>query len=219
MSLTRYWLVPLLMVVAAGLGFTVLSLPEGGNGLQLLVTQHMHESGVDHPVTAVLLNFRAYDTLLELAVLLLAVMGVWSFGVPYRPAGPPPGRVLETLTRLLVPLFILVSAYVVWIGAHEPGGAFQAGAMLSAAGILLVLAGWQPPALLGRAPLRVALILGLAVFAIVALSTLVTGRALLQYPPSYAGGLILLIECAATIAIGVTLTLLFIGTAPTDKHQ
>jgi multisubunit Na+/H+ antiporter MnhB subunit len=34
----------------------------------------MPESGVDHPVTAVLLNFRSYDTLLEIAVLLLAVV-------------------------------------------------------------------------------------------------------------------------------------------------
>ena len=35
----------------------------------------MAQSGVDHPVTAVLLNFRAWDTLLELAVLLLALLG------------------------------------------------------------------------------------------------------------------------------------------------
>ena len=34
------------------------------------------DSGVSHPVTAVLLNFRAYDTLLELAVVLSAVLGI-----------------------------------------------------------------------------------------------------------------------------------------------
>ena len=40
------------------------------------VAAHMAESGVEHPVTAVLLNFRGYDTLLEVAVLLLALLGV-----------------------------------------------------------------------------------------------------------------------------------------------
>ncbi len=34
----------------------------------------MAASGVEHPVTAVLLNFRGYDTLLEIAVLLLALL-------------------------------------------------------------------------------------------------------------------------------------------------
>ncbi|MFN2337821.1 MAG: hypothetical protein ABR544_02485, partial [Gammaproteobacteria bacterium] len=43
-----------------------ISLPE-------LVQEHLGTSGVSHPVTAVLLNFRAHDTLLEIGVLLLAV--------------------------------------------------------------------------------------------------------------------------------------------------
>ena len=38
------------------------------------VAAHLAESGVTHPVTAVLLNYRGYDTLLEIAVLLLALL-------------------------------------------------------------------------------------------------------------------------------------------------
>jgi hypothetical protein len=39
------------------------------------VESKLHQSGVKNPVTAVLLNFRDYDTLLELTVLLLALLG------------------------------------------------------------------------------------------------------------------------------------------------
>ncbi|MDP3892698.1 hydrogenase subunit MbhD domain-containing protein, partial [Nocardioides sp.] len=39
-----------------------------------LVADRVGESGVEHPVTAVLLNFRSYDTLLEVAVLLVAIL-------------------------------------------------------------------------------------------------------------------------------------------------
>jgi len=45
--------------------------PSGGVDLRTAVAANMTASGVEHPVTAVLLNFRGYDTLLEIAVLLL----------------------------------------------------------------------------------------------------------------------------------------------------
>ena len=44
----------------------------------------METSGVRNPVTAVLLNFRGYDTLLEMGVLLVALLGVWSLGTAAR---------------------------------------------------------------------------------------------------------------------------------------
>lgn len=219
MTFSRWLLLPLLASIATGLGYTVLSLPEGHQGLQEAVASHLQNSGVSNPVTAVLLNFRAYDTLLEMTVLLLAVMGVWSLDAQSGRADSTPGSVHENLTRMLVPLLILVSAYLLWTGAREPGGAFQAGAVLSAAGILLVLAGWRLPGGIGQMPLRLMLILGIATFTIVALGTLISGGVLLQYPGDYAGGLIMLIESAATISIGITLTLLFIGTAPTEKQS
>lgn len=218
MTLTRCLLVPLLMAVAAGLCVTILSLPEGQYGLQEAVNHQLSDSGVHNPVTAVLLNFRAYDTLLELVVLLLAVLGVWSFGAHAGASASPAGEVLETLARLMAPLLILVSVYLLWSGAHAPGGAFQAGAILSSAAVLLILSGWQPPAVLGRASLRLALTLGVAVFVLIGMVPLLSDQSLLQYPPDQAGGLIMLIETAATGAIALTLTLLFIGTAPAGKH-
>jgi multicomponent Na+:H+ antiporter subunit B len=51
---------------------------------------------------------------------------------------PPPGELLTTGTRLLLPLILLFGAYVFTHGHLTPGGGFQGGAIL-ASGVLLVL--------------------------------------------------------------------------------
>lgn len=212
--LFRLLLVALLSLLAAGLGYAVLSLPSLAPGLSELVAENLETSGVSNPATAVLLNFRAYDTLLELGVLLLALLGVWSFGAMPEHRESFPGPVLDTLWRLLVPLLILVAGYLLWVGAHAPGGAFQAGSVLGAAGVLLLLAGWRPGARFVGLPLRITLVAGLGVFVIVSAVLILVGGRLLEYPPSFAATLILLIEAAATLSIGITLAALFIGGRP-----
>ena len=120
------------------LGWTVWTLPPFSDQMQRLVASNMAVSGVKNPVTAVLLNFRGYDTLLEIGVLLLAALSVLSV-VP-SPAifsKSPPSPILILLLRLLLPFIILDSGYILWIGKYAPGGAFQAGAILAAGGILL----------------------------------------------------------------------------------
>jgi len=82
--------------------------------------------------------------------------------------------------------------------------------VLAAAGVLLRLAGllpaWAVPGLL----LRAGLALGLMVFVAVAVAVL--GHAtLLTYPPALAGGLILTIEAALTLSIGLTLAALYLA--------
>ena len=210
-------LLVLLAALATVLGYTVLSLPDQVDGLASTVTSQMHNSGVDHPVTAVLLNFRGYDTLLEMAVLLLALIGVWSLTPRSHQETmptPPTNPVLLTLFRLLIPLMILIAGYLLWVGAHAPGGAFQAGSVLAAAGVLALLCGKQLEGRLAGWPLRLGLVLGTAMFVAVAAAVMVSGAHLLQYPLEWAGGLILLIEVAATFSIGVTLTALFFGVKP-----
>lgn len=207
----RWLLVPLMLTLAVCLGYAVLSLPEHSHGLQKIVADKIAVSGVSNPVTAVLLNFRAYDTLLEMVVLLLALLGVWSLGGAALQREAAPGPVLNALVRLLVPLLILVAAYLLWVGAHAPGGAFQAGSVLGAAGVLLLLAGWPPPVEGMALPLRLLLAAGPVVFVVMAIVTLLLKGGLLEYPPAQAGGLILILEAAATISIGVTLAALFLG--------
>jgi len=219
MRMSRWLLLPLLSALAVCLSYAVLSLPDHAQGLQRIVADKMTVSGVSHPVTAVLLNFRGYDTLLEMAVLLLALLGVWSLGIPPPQADSPPGSVLDTLARLLIPILILVAAYLLWVGAHAPGGAFQAGSVLGAAGVLLLLVGWRLHPALTQLPLRLTLVAGPVTFiTIAALTMLWTGR-LLEYPPAHAGTLILILEAVATISIGVTLAALFLGTPPKHKDK
>ena len=218
MNRASSWLLLVLLTALAGaLGYAVLSLPERADGLAGTVAGQMDNSGVAHPVTAVLLNFRGYDTLLEMAVLLLVLIGVWSFAsesnkhaVPASPAGP----VLIALFRLLIPVMILVAGYLLWVGAHAPGGAFQAGSVLAAAGVLMLLCGKRLEGVLAGWPLRLGLVLGTAMFVAVGAAVMFGGAHLLQYPLEWAGGLILLIEAAATLSIGITLTALFFGVRP-----
>ena len=219
----NHWLLPLtlalmLLLVASGIGYAVWSLPVIAPGLSGEVAAHLERSGVNHPVTAVLLNFRGYDTLLEIVVLLLALLGVWSLNsVNDTPTAEKPANpVLDTLMRLLVPLLILVAAYLLWAGAHSPGGAFQAGAVLAAAGVLLLLAGWHLPIALAGLPLRLALVAGPTAFVAIAALTLLNAQ-LLKYPPEHAGALILTLELFATLSIGVTLAALFLGRPPQER--
>lgn len=215
--LARVLIALLVSAIAVGLAYVVLSLPRVATGLKEAVADQMALSGVSHPVTAVLLNFRGYDTLLEMGVLLLALVAVWSLSSAPSCREPSLGAVLDYLTRLFTPLMILVAGYLLWAGAHAPGGAFQAGAVLGANGVLLLLSGWRLPASLTGWPLRLTLIAGVAVFAAVAAGVMWAGASLLEYPPQWAGGLILLIEVAATLSIGATLAALFLGGQPEDS--
>jgi len=213
----------LIALLVTGLGvvlaYVILSLPSVAVGLSQVVNVHLQQSGVTNPVTAVLLNFRGYDTLLEMVVLLLALMGVWALGGAAHFHDDAPGPVLNTLARLLVPVLIMVAAYLLWVGAHAPGGAFQAGSVLGAAGVLLLLAGWRPPIALMALPLRFVLVIGPAAFVAIALGTLVSKGQLLAYPVNNAGLLILVLEAAATVSIGVTLAALFVGGQPQDEQH
>jgi multisubunit Na+/H+ antiporter MnhB subunit len=166
-------------------------------------------------VTAVLLNFRGYDTLIEIAVLLLAAVSVLSTAtVPSTAADPPPSSIQTLLVRQLLPFIILVGGYILWIGKYAPGGAFQAGAVIAAGGVLLVTSAVQFNQLTIKL-LPIGLSIGLLTFLAVALATMMAGGNLLQYPLAWAGALILIVEAAATISIAVILTILFIGEQPT----
>jgi multisubunit Na+/H+ antiporter MnhB subunit len=196
------------------LGWTVWTLPPFSDRMLNLVSLNMAISGVENPVTAVLLNFRGYDTLLEIGVLLLAAVGVLSMAPsPVMLSDSTPSPILLLLLRLLLPFIILVGGYILWIGKYAPGGAFQAGAILAAGGILLSTAA-VPFNRFASKTIPFAMGIGLMTFILVALATMMVRGNFLQYPVAQAGTLILVIEAAATISIAIILTLLFIGENP-----
>ncbi|MDH3719775.1 MAG: Na(+)/H(+) antiporter subunit B [Planctomycetota bacterium] len=205
----------MVLMLVGGIGWTILSLPTEWNGLSDHVAARLDESGARNPVTAVLLNFRGYDTLLEIGVLLLAALAVRSVAADRNQTDTsivePPGLVLMGLLRLVAPLIVLVAGYLLWVGGHAPGGAFQAGAVLASLVVLVLLC---DPRLLPRIPNwleRLLLSLGLFVFIGVGLSVMAFHGALLQYPPGQAKWLILVVEAACTLSIAAVLAALFAG--------
>ena len=209
----RTWSLPALAIVleALVLAWTARVLPAGGPALTDEVITHLDQSGVAHPVTAVLLNFRGYDTLLETAVLLVAALAVRSVERDAKPDGPlkMAGPMLAPLLRLLLPGMILVAGYLLWHGSHAPGGAFQAAAVLAGGAVMLLLAGFirgpQPSSLAAR----VALLIGPSIFLAASIWPLSSGRSLLQYPAAHAGAVMLAIESGLTISIAAVLVMFF----------
>ncbi len=202
-------------LITLGLAIAFLDAPLGGPGFDALVADAMPASGVDHGVTAVLLNFRSYDTLMEVVVLLAAVIAVWQIerGLSEAPA-PDLSVIWQGFARLTLPAIVVVGTYLLWKGSEAPGGAFQGGAVLAAVGILLLLSRLYVPHPSHRALARWGFVLGTGVFAGVAILVTGGGRVTFEYPPEHAKTLILLIEGLVTVSIAVTLAALFHGREP-----
>jgi len=182
------------------------------------VVSQVPVSGVSNPVTAVLLNFRAYDTLLELAVVLTAVLTVLTLN-DRRYSQVVSSPLLQGMTHWLVPLLVVTSGYLLWVGAHAPGGAFQAGAMLAAAMILLQLAYPSRRQQFSIYLLRILLVIGIFTFVLVGLWMLLINDAFLAFDPRWAGTLILIIETMATLSIATALSLAYLGGRPMDWDE
>jgi multisubunit Na+/H+ antiporter MnhB subunit len=202
-------LLPLLLMVVPQLA----PLAELQPGVPAQIDASLAQSGVEHPVTAVLLNFRAWDTLLELAVLLLALLGARQLGT-LQPQLSEPWPLLRAWGRTLAPLLVLAGGYVLWRGAASPGGAFQAGALLASGIVLLRLAGALPALYWSFWPLRLLVLIGLLLFVGVAAACAWFGDGWLHYPVGWAKPLIVFIEATATLSIAASLSLLVIGDDP-----
>lgn len=212
----------LCLVLLAALASAVLTHSAPPPTLAEALDAAMDESGVSHPVTAVLLNFRGYDTFLEVSV--LAVAAFISMALqPLSPEAPPlhqiSNRLLDALVIWLGPIMLMVAVYLFWAGSKQPGGAFQAGAVLAASGVLLRLAGVRLPFLSPGFGLRMSLVAGLTVFLLAALIGPFLGLPLFSYPPAIAGTVIIVVEALLTFSIGITLLSLFTAAPPSGSEQ
>ncbi|MFN2366577.1 MAG: MnhB domain-containing protein [Desulfurivibrionaceae bacterium] len=206
----------LLVLFLAALARAYLSPGASAAGLAARVDASLAAGGVGSRVTAVLLNFRAYDTLLECFVLLLGVMVVWSL---WRPDGaasrePAAGAILASLERLLVPLMIMVGSYLLWAGSDRAGGAFQAGAILGGAGVLLLLDSSPLLNIFPKKGLGPGICLGPLFFLSVGIATMAWGGNFLEYRSPEAALIIIALEGAAAFSIGLCLAVLFGGRPP-----
>jgi multisubunit Na+/H+ antiporter MnhB subunit len=203
--------------LAAVLMFVLYGLLHETAGLALLVERNLAASGVSNPVTAVLLNFRGYDTLLETIVLVIALVAVWSVtpdrfwgGAPGLRQHARPDGVLAHFGRLLPAVGILVGIHLLWAGSHAPGGAFQAGTVFAAVWLLVAMAGLTDAPAVSDRRLRLAIAGGPLVFLLVAGAGAVAGT-FLGFPPPWAYYLIVTVEAALTVSIAATLAMLVLG--------
>lgn len=203
--------------IAALLGYGIVTLDPAGAGLTPLVAANLADTGVDNPVTAVLLNFRAYDTLLESIVLLVALIGVWSLADDRSWGGlaglrhyARSGGVLATFGRTLPPIGLMIGIYLVWTGSSQPGGAFQGGTVLAAVWLLVAMAGLTDAPRVTSLALRLGLVAGPALFLSIGLVGGFAGM-FLGLSVEHAKNLILLIEAGLTVSIALTLALLLVG--------
>ena len=152
--------------------------------------QHLPETGLGNPVTAVLIAYRAFDTMLEKVVLVLAVVGVWSLaadrywgGAPGEARAERPEPTLAFLAQVLAPLGILVGVHVFWVGADEPGGAFQGGAILAAMWMIVMMARLTEAPQTSAFWLRLALVAGPLVFLAAGVAGAIFAGGFFAYPP------------------------------------
>jgi len=204
--------------VTATLALCVLTLPEPAPTLAPQAVANMAVTGVGNPITAVLLAFRAMDTLLEAIVLVFALVGVWSLGPDNAWGGHPgprhhadPNGILAYLARVLPPIGIIVGMYVFWVGADHPGGKFQGATIVAAMWLLVIMAGLADAPPISRTWVRVGLVAGPLVFIAIGLVGAATAGAFLAYPDGYAKPLIIVIELALMPTLALILALLLTG--------
>ena len=129
----------LALIIPIGLSMNTIALTP--QGLDQEVAQKITQTGVSNPVTAVLLNFRSFDTLLEVDVLLVALLTTQAIVNSKAQAVLPDFNVDDSILRggirIIAPLVFLIAGYILWVGGKAPGGAFQSGALLSSLMVLL----------------------------------------------------------------------------------
>ncbi len=204
--------------VTIALATAVLALPDPAPTLAPQAMANIAATGVGNPITAVLMAFRAMDTMLEAIVVLLALIGIWSLA-PDRAWGGRPGPrynadpdgILAFIARVLPPIGIVVGVYIFWIGADHPGGKFQGATIVAAMWLLAMLAGLADAPPIRRRWVRALLVAGPIAFIAVGVIGVYTAGAFLGYREGWAKPLILVVEFALMPSLAFTLGLVMAG--------
>lgn len=187
---TRWWRVAI--GVLTGAVTAGVALAAAGSRVAPPVSRHFAEPAVEYGggrniVNVTLVDIRAWDTMGELSVLVVAATGVASliFLITGRAARPRPGHavresgassrwlragrtlvperrsvIFEIVTRLLFHTVIVFSVYLILSGHNAPGGGFAAGLMTGLALMVRYLAAGRYE-LDDAAPIDAGLVLGL----------------------------------------------------------
>jgi multicomponent K+:H+ antiporter subunit A len=119
---------------------------------QYFLENSVSGGGGTNVVNVILVDFRGFDTLGEITVLAIAGLGIFAMlqGLKlYAPKYDEKGfawsndmhpAMMQTVTRLILPLMLMVSVYIFLRGHNLPGGGFIAGLIAAVALIVQYLA-------------------------------------------------------------------------------
>ena len=161
---------------------------------QHFILKTFEETQVPNIVTAVLADYRGYDTLFETVVIFTAGIAIIAILRRREAAGEsadPRHRtkadgedlIVTTACRIVIPVIQLFALYVIAHGHHSPGGGFQGGVIFGASLIMLAISRNLGTAL-GKLPEKRMIglaVLGVLIYAGFGLACLVLGRNFLDY--------------------------------------
>lgn len=105
--------------------------------------------GAPNVITGILLTFRAFDTLGEVAVLFMVAAGVGlllgggktdNLADDTKDERKPASELVQSGADVLLPLIFIFAAYIIMNGHLSAGGGFQGGAVIASGVMLLLLA-------------------------------------------------------------------------------
>ena len=141
------------LAVLAGLGLGALAYAMATRSFSTISAFHIDQAvpggGGANVVNVILVDFRGFDTLGEIAVLTMAALGIHALLDRSRippcvditsTAGERHPLMLNMLMRPLLPLTLTVSVYILLRGHNAPGGGFIAGLVTAIALILQYIA-------------------------------------------------------------------------------
>ena len=193
-------LIPVLLVGFL-LVFAAKDFPEWGDpqspASKSPVSSHfIAETGVDtevpNMVTAVLADYRGFDTMFETVVVFIAGMAVLAILKNSVKKGSvrfdhivdvEPDLIVTNTVRLIVPVIQIFAFYVLAHGHVSPGGGFQGGVLMGASFILVALS-WDLETALARFPMNRCIIVaaaGILLYGGIGLLSMFLGGEFLDY--------------------------------------
>lgn len=178
-------LTPVLRVAVAVLGglvmgvvtWTAVSLPLAPSIADYFIRNSADLAGGWNAVNVIVVDFRGFDTMGEITVLVLAGLGVFSlrrvWSPPQKPVSPPsagegkslpPSHILTVVSGISFPIIAVFALYMTLRGHNYPGGGFIGG-LIMAGGFVLEMLAVGRTRFLKQFPIhpRVLFLMGLAV--------------------------------------------------------
>ncbi len=140
----------ILSLIVVGLALSLSHVPFGQDRMRVAdyyLDHGVTDTGAPNLVTAVVLNYRALDTLGEITVLFIASLGVGVFLSLQKKKDttkdtknlPEASLIVRRGSQFLFPLILLFGGYIFLHGHLTPGGGFQGGSVIASAFLLMFL--------------------------------------------------------------------------------